>query len=663
MPILDFSLPAGSQLLMGDAPNVLDLTPAIAGCKISQPLADLKQPLNWSATITLEAVLGFPESLDKVDNHARWQRGKHPIRLYLYSTLICTLRLKTYHFDADTGQAEITATDLIGLLDFERTVSANANFKASAQVVYNGPLLYPFMPRVLALKNVLINGSLLNGVQYLQDAQIITSNLPDRQPNGQLDGFTVDQGTGKTYPIQHAQEIVGSIGYWMWCDAAENIRFAKYPTQAVAPVRRYAYSEVEEFKPKEPDFDESPPATVTAIGTQIVSAKALNKNNPDDKKLIPPGFGVEYPIVTEAKGDGGIVVQRTTRDGSDSDPYNRVTVEKSLSSLMPDDHPDDNSLVVANDRTNTEDYDDQGYLIQRTTVDLQPLGVIAKNSFPGETALTDTVTTEIWTYDDDGVPLQKEISSVRPAFAVFDDDAAGGSPTFYEGEIETWTAIGTRTYEHQVIKTIAKGRIADAANPYDATPSIVQPTEPEFINAPPQAPRKPATDPVVAKPQKAEAKVAPNGEAITHTGNSEIIRFSCCVGLDNAKAIAQLQANIEWQRHAAYNVVRPFDPLCDLNFVPFQREDVHNRSLIRDGYTIAIGSDGLSVAYTGNLMGTIATIPEPYEAPAIVPNLPTVAVPIPPPLTLTLAPLPPSLSFAINVPISPFALSAAGGAG
>ena len=95
MPILDFSLPIGSQLLMGNAPNVLDLTPAIAGFNLAQPLADLSKPLIWSASITLESVLDFPESFEKADNYSRWQRGKHPIRLYLYSTLICTLRLKT----------------------------------------------------------------------------------------------------------------------------------------------------------------------------------------------------------------------------------------------------------------------------------------------------------------------------------------------------------------------------------------------------------------------------------------------------------------------------------------------------------------------------------------------------------------------------------------
>jgi len=656
VPILDFSLPIGSQLLMGNAPNVLDLTPAIAGFNLAQPLCALSKPLIWSATIMLNAVLGFPESLDKVENYARWQRGKHPIRLYLYSTLICTLRLKTYHFDADTGQAEISATDILGLLDFDRTASANASFKTQSQIIYNGPLLYPFMPRLLALKNVLINGSVLNGVQYLLDSQIITSNLPDRQPNGQPDGFTVDQGTGKTNPINHAQEIVDGLGYWMWCDPQENIRFAKYPIDAVAPARRYAIAEVEEFKPKEPDFDESPHATVTAIGTQIVNVKVLNKSNPEEARLIPPGFGVEYPIVTEAKGDGGIVVQRTTRYGNEKDPYNRVIVEKSLSSLMPDDYPDDGTLIIANDRTNTADYNDQGYLIQLTTVDLQPLGAIASDTFPGETALVATLTTESWRYDSNGVPKEKEIISLRPGYAVFADKAAGGEPTFYGGELETWTPIGCRKYEHLIIKTQPRGTIADAANPFDATPSIVQPTEPDFMDAPPEGPRKPASDPVVARPQKGEAKVAPDGEALTHTGSSEIIRFSCCIGLDNAQAIAQQQANIEWQRHAAYNVVRPFDPLCDLGFVPFQREDVHNRSLIRDGYTIAIGSDGLSVAYTGNLIGTIATVPAPYEAPAIVPSLTT-------PLALTLAPLPPTLSFAVNVPISPFTLAAAGGVG
>jgi hypothetical protein len=663
MSVLDFSLPPDFQLLMGDAPNVLDLTPALASFNLAQPLCALGTPLIWSASITIAAVAGFPESLDKVDNFSRWQRGKHPIRLFLYGELIVTLRLRSYHYDADTGMAEITATDLLGLLDFERTASANASFKTQSKVVYDGPLLYPFMPRLLALRNVLINGSVLNGVQYIRDEQIITSNLPDRQPNGQPDGFTVDQGTGKTNPIVHAQEIVDGLGFWAWCDPEESIRFAKYPTDAVVPARRYAYGEVEEFKPKEPDFDASPPSTVTAIGTHIVSVKVLNKSNPEEARLIPPGFGVSYPIVTEAKGDDGIVVQRTTRYGSANDPYNRVIVEKSLASLMPDDHPDDNTLIVANDRSNTADYNEQGYLDQLTTIDLQPLGAIASETFPGETAFGETLTTESWRYDSNGVPLEKEIISVRPGYAVFGDEAAGSGATFYEGEVETWTPIGTRKYEHLIVKSKPRGTIADTKNPYDATPSIVQPTEPDFLDAPPSAPRKPATDPAVAKPQKADANVAPKGETEGYAGRKSIIRFSCCIGLDNAAAIAQQQAHIEWQRHAAYNVVRPFDPLCDLKFVPLQREDVHNRSLVRDGYTITIGSDGLSVAYTGNLMGKIAAIPQPYEAPAIVPILPTIAVPVPPAMPLTLAPLPPALSFATNVPMSPLALATAGGAG
>lgn len=652
MPLQDYSLPIGSRLVMGA--DELDLLPALASFSLSQPIAELSNPLIWSAKLTLEDTIGFPESFDKVSNYARWQRGKHPIRLFLYNTLICTLRLKTYHYDSVTGLAEISATDILGLLDFDRTKSASPDFKTKALLQQDGVQLYPFMPRALALSGVLINGSIISGVQYLRQSQIITNNLPAYLPNGRQDGFTVDQGTGKTNPIQHAQEIVGALGYWLYCDPQENIRCAKYPTDTIAPVRRYALSEVEEFKPKEPDFDESPPSTVTAVGTQIISCKVLNKNDPEEKKLIPPGFGVTYPIVSEAKGDGGIVVQRTTRDGSADDPDSRITVEKSLASLMPDDHPDDNTLVTANDQTIASDYNEQGYLVQRLTIDLQPLGVIAKDSFPGSTALAATITTERWTYAD-GVPLEKSIITTQPGFAVFSDEAAGGAQTFYEGEIETWTPIGTRKYEHLLVKTKPKGTLATAINPYDATPTIVNPVAPDFVDAPPEAPRKPAPAPVVAKPEKAEAKVAPNGETEGYAGNGSIIRFSCCFGLDNARAIAQLQANLEWQRHAAYNVTRPFDPRCDLGFVPFQREDVHNRSLIRDGYTIAIGSDGLSVAYTGNLIGTIAPIPDPYEAPAIVPDLTTPT----PPLTIAAVP---SLSFAVGVPISSFSLVAAGGA-
>lgn len=652
----------------------LNLTPAIVGMKINHPLASLGESLISSATITLGNVIDFPESLDKVDNYTRWQRGKHAIKLYLYGALIRTLRLKTYYYDDEAGQAELNAVDILGLLNFDRNKSVNGNFREKATAVTVGLTTYSFIPRVLMLEGVLTNGSIIDEVQYLQPSQIITSNLPLLKPDGKEDGFTADVDRSKRNPIEVAQEIVAALGYWMWCDTSENIRFVKYPTDVLTPSRRYAFNEVEEFKPKEQDSDESPPSTVTAIGTMVVNARAaiasVTPSSPlteappfydfnvirDDPAPagVPAGFGIKYPITTEAKGDGGIVVQRTTRFGDENDPYNRVLVKKSLASLMPDEYPDDNTLVTASDRTIASDYDDQGYLVVKTDTDSQPLGVMAAALFPGSTALGKIVVTERWVYNLRHVPLRREIIAKRPAFAVFDDEEAGSAPTFFAGEIETWTPIGTNTYEHQVIKTVPKGVLADSLNPYDTTPTIIDPTEPDFVSAPPEAPSKPATNPNVVIFERVDVNVAPNGEPKGFAGQSKTVSFSNSAG--NAGAIAKLQANIEWQRHAAYNVTRPFDPLCDLDFAPFQREDVHNRSMIRDGYTIVIGEDGLSVSYTGNLLGTIATIPSPYEARAIVPNLAGA------PTALTLATVI-AQDFALNVPISSIQLVATGGLG
>jgi hypothetical protein len=601
--INDTSLPSNFRVLVGS----FDITPGIdpgAGLHIKQERTEVKTPLYWSGSITVVEWFGQSESLDRTINPARWKRNQHPVRIYSGATLWATLRISTYQFESPSdknggfGTATIELADKLKLEDYDHEAMPSTFDSLPSSPA--GAIGQQY--NLVTLGNQLKYA--LRAATTIPQNDIIIDNIPSSVM------FSAPQTDANQNPVQAAQEMAVSAGFWMWIDKEEKVRFAEYPLVAPAPVVRKPLSALLPGQ-----YISVPQDTEDHSETEVISYRLENAKN-IDYKWAPPGYGETFPkeLPTYALGELiEIEVLNQSQPGAGVETKSS-TVYSKLNRLGIPQLENNGNFSPGRGVSTSMTFTPEGFVVTNEQITTKMLCELNNDAYPGNTSvITGETITEKWTYSEKKVPLFRESLTTAPAFAVYDDIATGQGPVSAAGQMESWIPVGAEQYVHQLVNLVA--RITDVNGGYDSTLVVDGKPVREIVSAPPTPPTRTITDPNVVVQER--GSVSSDGT----NGGRRVIKTIGIVNQAGANKLAEIVQHLADTRRDGYYVGRPWDA-SDVNFAPFQREDIHNKAFLRDGYSIAIAEDGLAVSYTGNYLGAIPAITE-TVTPPVAPPVPT----------------------------------------
>jgi hypothetical protein len=601
--INDTSLPSNFRVLVGS----FDITPGIdpgAGLHIKQERTEVKTPLYWSGSITVVEWFGQSESLDRTINPTRWKRNQHPVRIYSGATLWATLRISTYQFESPSdknggfGTATIELADKLKLEDYDHEAMPSTFDSLPSSPA--GAIGQQY--NLVTLGNQLKYA--LRAATTIPQNDIIIDNIPSSVM------FSAPQTDANQNPVQAAQEMAVSAGFWMWIDKEEKVRFAEYPLVAPAPVVRKPLSALLPGQ-----YISVPQDTEDHSETEVISYRLENAKN-IDYKWAPPGYGETFPkeLPTYALGELiEIEVLNQSQPGAGVETKSS-TVYSKLNRLGIPQLENNGNFSPGRGVSTSMTFTPEGFVVTNEQITTKMLCELNNDAYPGNTSvITGETITEKWTYSEKKVPLFRESLTTAPAFAVYDDIATGQGPVSAAGQMESWIPVGAEQYVHQLVNLVA--RITDVNGGYDSTLVVDGKPVREIVSAPPTPPTRTITDPNVVVQER--GSVSSDGT----NGGRRVIKTIGIVNQAGANKLAEIVQHLADTRRDGYYVGRPWDA-SDVNFAPFQREDIHNKAFLRDGYSIAIAEDGLAVSYTGNYLGAIPAITE-TVTPPVAPPVPT----------------------------------------
>ena len=643
--VLNFATP-NYQVLVG----TLDVTPAVSGLGIAHNSAEIGEPLIWSGTLNLINPLPpyqLTESLDNLVNPGRWAKGAHPIQIYFWGELFLTLRILDYNYDPDTGEAEASLTDKLGLVRQSGGTKDKPleGFAPSASINLQGVPSVSRLPWAPLAKAIASQGSTIRNATLVQPSQII---LPDNPGSATYSNPPPLRGDAVA---QLANIASASANLWVWCDKNENVRFVAYPRLGTSPLYRLSRQQVEDFKRLPPDptdevstvevvgesngIDEEVDKEEKPVGSNDVAeplnpAAADDPNEPETlpledgagwKFLITPA--VQYPIITESPpyrdlqkrhkefqpiiNEAGTIVVRKDQ------------TEAKAESVVPETKL--RGLIVSEENNTEESYDSkEGKLLKKRILKKEPLGKIASDIFPKETArITSEDITEEWEYDTlSGIPRQRVETIRRPACVVFKDKKLGTgripAQKTFEIWVKLWGDITGVKYRHETIVYKTKGELYPDKYPKDATLAIdPDGTQVEIIDYEPQIFYKETGTPLKIKVETKDKEFDNTGtdEEVDTAETEETITLTDVPDSNDAlDEVAETAGSIKRQRIGAHDISHPCRKEDLLNFQPFQVVDVHTGRFVRDEFKIALGEDKeLACLYVGNLMGVISPVP------------------------------------------------------
>ena len=619
------------QIVVG----TLDVTRAITGFGVAHNQAEPGEPLIWSGTLSLTNPLPpyqLLESLDNLVNPGRWAKGAYPIKIYFWGKLFLTLRILDYNYDPDTQTAEATLTDKLGLIkqSGEGKDKPLKGFAPSASINLQGQPTISRQPWAPIARAIATQGSTIRNTTLIPETDIILPDNPGRATYSNPPSLRGDA------VAQLANVASASANLWVWCDKNENIRFCSYPRLGSSPIYRLSREQVEDFKRLPPDpADEVTTVEVEGQGTGIKEikekeikpedlAKPINDNFQDDPNEEPTTepldsefrllvTEVKYPIIIESPKEGDLLKRQTIFQpliGSSTVVRREETLGR-IDTVIPDSK---NTNFITSEEINTQEYYSsfEGKLLSKRVIKVEPLGKIASDIFPGETArITSEDLTEDWEYNLDGPPIRRVVTIRRPVCIVFKDKKSGTGRIPAEKTIEEWIKLsGDITgakYQHQTLNYKTKGELYPDKYPKDATLTLSpdQP-EPEIVDFVPQPIYKETRTPLTINSPIKEKEFDNAGDTPGSETEDTVTLTDAPDEGDALDEVAETAGTIRRQRIGARDISHPLRREDLSNFRPFQVVDIHNGRFVRDEFKIALGDDKeLSCLYVGNLMGVI----------------------------------------------------------
>ncbi len=332
------------QLLIGD----WDVTNLVGTLVIRRPRTEINTPYKWQGNLVLSVPLNpglLLESLDDLINPGRWAIGVHPIRFYIRSILVATLRIQRYFYDEDNRQGQAELTDQLGLRDYQ---TPPKDFEGLGFKVGNTP--------VSTVASTLLNKTGLGS----------NINVPG--------SFEVPPNKFNQSYIGLAQAICGERGYWLYCNPLETISTAYYSRNTVSFQR--SRNQIKDFERQ--NGLEIPAELVRVVGSSEAIANCQKR----------------YPEITEEYSTAGRAKALQRRETIDfreegNSQIRTIKVEQALGICMPDSYPGSTLVSLTEFSKETNTFDSQGRLTKSQTETDKLLGLVLPDEHPGNRAIID----------------------------------------------------------------------------------------------------------------------------------------------------------------------------------------------------------------------------------------------------------------------------------
>lgn len=645
---------SGLQVIMGDGPP-LDLTKNIRTLRVGHDLATLEDALIWKGRLELSGNVlnGINESLDNEIN-PRWDKGAHPIRVYVDGHHLLTFRLKgDYTYNPNEKVAIVSLTDKLGLIDFDQPKKnlRSSFLDGSIPFKVQEDLSIPIQSWGGLIQKTLLLYSNVDGVQYFDASEIHTEGLPLTAAfprnvafNPPPDGYDNDPSEGDRNPVEISQNIAGPRGYLMWCDKNEHVQFTLYPLDNQAsPVIRKTLHEMRQFtRETKPQLDNSDqPDSIAVSGSGLFK---LKEKEAYPKVIIMPG-GEVAPSRIET-------IERPTRKGLVDTTL--ITSRTQLRALFPNFYPirsETNPDVIVDYGTGMVSsgykekisiFDEEGYPIEATESWEECKGVISPATFPGDSARQlGRRIVEMWFYDSKKRLIEYKYMVYRPAYAVFEglelfEDS--GTPlsqalVFDNGTVEKWIELGFENFRHERIEFRAAGLLADPIF-YDVTPQVVispnTDNQVQFVKAPPNPPFREPLEPV--EPKVFQENISIRNGADGAPARSLPINSKWINSPETASSYGQTLATMQERDRIQWQCTHVIHPEIETNYKPCRIAHIGSKKLVMDGVNyIYQGGDSSQMVmnYVGKKMGDLVTPVELPERPfmAVSNDLAVVEIP------------------------------------
>lgn len=533
-------------------------------------------PIIQIGSINLEAAELSPVSIDL--------RGIQP------DTLVQGFWRGTLQWSARVLQNEITSWDRFGdnvqavtLRLTDRLGQALASNDLVNPVWINSGFIMPWYDYAAAQ------------IRSRGNVAVNTSGLESLQGSGENDGYSYPQDSGDN-PVLFAAGVAACRGFALWCDPNEVVQFLRYP-DIPAPSRRYSRDQVDEF---EPDFAVEPPAKEVTVSGDFTRQKRLDLG--EARTTTEVEFG-EIPSDALTAIRRNIDVRRVFTTVEPFNPSNstQVTYRRVIARRFALPNADSTDIFALSwvEQEETETITSfrrrntvaEGLLDSIRTIRTVNRKVYIPDGSASNIRLPDDV--ERWVYDANGIPVEHIIEKGDAMRSTVDPSKI---LTFIsERVIERFYRINSRQAE--MYRAVFRTNL-DSRGFFNPALRIVE-SKTEPIDQIPSPPAQPET-------RELETVTFVRRAAIEGgTGQSVDVTVPGVTSI-SAQTFCNFYALVEGRRRNPIVVSRPLEPNESIR--PLDREDIHNKALIRDGISVQYNpSEGSAVlSYSGWLAGTFS---------------------------------------------------------
>jgi hypothetical protein len=492
-------------------------------------------------------------------------------------------------------QNEITAWDRFG--DNVQAVTLRLTDRLGQALASNSMMSPIFIPSGFILPWYDYAAAL---IRTRGNFNVNVSGLESLMGSGENDGYFFPQDSGDN-PVLFAAGVAACRGFALWCDRNEVVQFLRYP-DIPSPTVRYARDQIDGL---DPDFAVEPPASEVTVSGSFTSRKSTPREKV--RRIVDRESG---PVPGRTQQ---VEIRRIT---TTINPYDKLRRQQVTT-----------RTVIARDfalpgamRTSTPNFAWRPSELNITTTQfVRPnrLGAgllesittrksISRRSLlpEGDDAFVNLPNdSERWEYARGDVPSRHIIEKSE---GVADQETRKKIVGYIaEQVVETFRLNNNKQAE--MSRTVYRTGL-DRDGFLNTTLRIVE-SKTEPIDELPSPPAMPITEELETIPFVARAQIEGG------TGQSVDVTVPG-VTPASARQFCNFYALTEGRRRNPINITRPLR--INESIQPLNREDVHNKALIRDGiaiqYNPSEGSAGLS--YSGWLAGTFSpAIQRPIRRP------------------------------------------------
>ena len=647
--------PSSWQITIGDAPTILDLSPAVKSFEIGHPLAEIKTPLTWSGQMVLSERLvssaavssaALTESIDDEINPGRWEMGAHPIRLYINGLHILTCRIgDDYAYNEVTREAAASLTDKLGLIDREHPSEPLADeFDSRAQKIQvgnSGALQIGVLPWPEFARHILRQSQTKLVSPILSPADLLTDGLDTSLKHGRsrivgqpsLDGYSAAQYDASGSPARAIQEVFLLRQRWVWCNKNEQIDNKPYPIDlGTNPIAAIALEDLIAYERlPSPDPVKANSISVGGTGVERDTSGDVGEDGSEPWPKIFVKLGSDVNEDGDPIPGSEVELERKqvdkpaiSRSGARWTKRQRERVWQSKGSAFPDQHAGSNTQFLRDDLSRIIRYDDEGFPLSATESTLTARGTLNYELFEDDTNLVEALAVESWRYNDRKQPISYRRQRQVPAFAIT-DSTESSNPRTSELEVIDWESIGVDSVRQVRLVWKAYGQ-GEGQEPFELVLDAGA-SGTELLPAPPAPPMLDASEAIkvfrrsitVRSSSSTPSDLPPEVYELNYVNNDEVLQNA-------GELILTLKRQRERRRRTTHAWIAA---LAD--YRPFRRIDLHTGAFVIDGLQIQIAEgSGVQVSYSANKVGTIPAVVKPKIELATTPGTPVTEPSIPP---------------------------------